>query len=126
MGMFSLCGSTEADGSGGQAARTLDGRGREYVTLSADHSSQDARIATLLLAAQRRYPLVLIAGDGYALLPWDLGCTYAVLGWCAPASTLCDTELTAGTGSRRLGTNQKHVLQVSGHRLGATTSAASR
>lgn len=26
--------------------------------------------------------MILIAGDGYALLPWDLGCTYAVLGWC--------------------------------------------
>lgn len=71
-----------ADNSGGQAARTLDGRGREYVTLSADHTPRDARIATLLLAAQRRCPLILIAGDGYALLPWDLGCTYAVLGWC--------------------------------------------
>lgn len=65
------------------------------MTLSADHSPQDARTATLLLAAEKKYPIALIAGNGYALLPWDLGCTYAVLGWYVPHPTprsiaLCD------------------------------------
>lgn len=67
--------------SGGQAVRTFDLKGNPVTSLSADHTRNDARIDTLLTACERRIPLVLLAGEGYALLPWKLGCAYAVLGW---------------------------------------------
>lgn len=70
-----------ADNSGGQAVRVTDATGKVSVSLAADHTRDDARIDTLVLAAQRRSPVVLLAGERYALLPWELGCAYAVLGW---------------------------------------------
>lgn len=61
--------------------RTEDAEGQTKVSLSADHTREDARIDTLMRAAETRTPIVLIAGEGYALLPWRLGCQYAILGW---------------------------------------------
>ncbi|KAL1410253.1 hypothetical protein Q8F55_004259 [Vanrija albida] len=66
---------------GGQSTRTLDTRGQPVSCLLADHSAKSDRIGTLLAAAERRAPVVLLAGAEYALLPFRLGCTYAVLGW---------------------------------------------
>ncbi|EIW66506.1 hypothetical protein TREMEDRAFT_74716 [Tremella mesenterica DSM 1558] len=48
------------------------------VVLCDDQSSEQARIDTLLQAARNRTPIVLLAGEGYELLPWEPGCTYWV------------------------------------------------
>lgn len=53
----------------------------QMTALQADQSVTDARVDTLLHAAEQRTPIVLIAGEGYELLPWKLGCAYVVLGW---------------------------------------------
>lgn len=61
--------------------RAFGVKGQMTVSLAADHTRTDARIDTLVQAAERRTPVVLLVGEGYALLPWNLGCAYAVLGW---------------------------------------------
>ncbi|XAO26948.1 hypothetical protein I312_105789 [Cryptococcus bacillisporus CA1280] len=61
-------------------------------TLQADQSPTDARIETLLQAAERRTPLVLIAGKGYEQLPWKLDCAYVVLGWYWISYTWVEAE----------------------------------
>ncbi|OXG39367.1 hypothetical protein J010_07025 [Cryptococcus neoformans] len=61
-------------------------------TLQADQSPLDARVETLLLAAERRTPLVLIAGEGYGQLPWKLDCAYVVLGWYWISYTWAEAE----------------------------------
>ncbi|BEJ13652.1 hypothetical protein CspHIS471_0308260 [Cutaneotrichosporon sp. HIS471] len=77
---------------GGQAVRVTDATGKVSVSLAADHTRDDARIDTLVLAAQRRSPIILLAGEGYALLPWELGCAYAVLGWYWVSCTWYEAE----------------------------------
>lgn len=61
--------------------RVLNAKGQLTVSLAADHTPADARIDTLIQAAKRHTPVILLAGEGYSLLPWELGCAYAVLGW---------------------------------------------
>lgn len=58
-----------------------DGKRSFIPVLKEDQTMADARISTLVKAAELRTPIVLIAGRGYALLPWDLGVGYVVLGW---------------------------------------------
>ncbi|BEI90583.1 uncharacterized protein CcaverHIS019_0306530 [Cutaneotrichosporon cavernicola] len=77
---------------GGQAVRVTDATGKVSVSLAADHTRDDARIDTLVLAAQRQSPIILLAGEGYALLPWKLGCAYAVLGWYWVSCTWYEAE----------------------------------
>jgi hypothetical protein len=68
--------------SGGQCIQTLYDDGRKGPpALSADQSPTDARVDTLLHACEAKIPVILIAGEGYGLLPWRLGCAYVVLGW---------------------------------------------
>lgn len=109
-----------ADLSGGQAVRTTDAQGRPVLSLAADHTSADARIDTLLQAAERRIPIVLIAGEGYALLPWHLGCAYAILGWCVSY----EVWLMQGTGYRRLGTRPNRSGSASSRRARSGSSAS--
>lgn len=51
------------------------------VCLQADQSGSDARVDSLLQCAKNRTPLILIAGEAYAKLPWKMGCAYSILGW---------------------------------------------
>lgn len=60
--------------------------------LQTDQSPLNARIETLLQAAERRTPLVLIAGEGYRQLPWKLDCAYVVLGWYWISYTWVEAE----------------------------------
>lgn len=67
---------------GGQCIRPVTADGRKLSpVLAGDQLTTDARVASLVRAWQRRTPLVLIAGSGYALLPFKLDCSYVVLGW---------------------------------------------
>ncbi|ODO06332.1 hypothetical protein L198_01564 [Cryptococcus wingfieldii CBS 7118] len=60
--------------------------------LQADQSRSDARVDALLTAAERRTPIVLIAGEGYKELPWKLDCAYVVLGWYWISYTWVEAE----------------------------------
>ncbi|KAL7419440.1 hypothetical protein Q5752_006278 [Cryptotrichosporon argae] len=80
---------------GGQAVRVFDAGGRATAVLAADQTRADARIDTLVSAAERRAPVVLIAGEGYGLLPWDVGCAYAVLGWYWVSASWAEAEPVA-------------------------------
>ncbi|ODO09256.1 hypothetical protein I350_02856 [Cryptococcus amylolentus CBS 6273] len=60
--------------------------------LQADQSRSDARVDALLTAAERRTPIVLIAGEGYKELPWNLDCAYVVLGWYWISYTWVEAE----------------------------------
>ncbi|EST09888.2 Alpha-ketoglutarate-dependent dioxygenase AlkB-like protein [Kalmanozyma brasiliensis GHG001] len=51
------------------------------ASLKQDQSSSDNTIRALLHSSRHRLPIVLIAADSYALLPFKLACSYAVLGW---------------------------------------------
>ncbi|KAK4686891.1 hypothetical protein P7C73_g3236, partial [Tremellales sp. Uapishka_1] len=82
-------------GAGGQCVKTREGK----VVLQADQSPSDARVATLLQAAAKRTPIVLLVGEGYALLPWKLESAYAVLGWYWISVTWVEAEFVAdGSG----------------------------
>ncbi|TYJ58787.1 hypothetical protein B9479_000623 [Cryptococcus floricola] len=52
--------------------------------LQADQSRSDARVDALLTAAERRTPIVLIAGEGYKELPWKLDCATTFDGFTCP------------------------------------------
>ena len=67
--------------SGGQCVRTVKLDGTPVVSLQADQSPTDARVDALLQCEKNRTPIILIAGEGYAQLPWKLPQAYAVLGW---------------------------------------------
>ena len=76
--------------------RTTDGYGRKSdPQLSADQSSDDARVDTLIQAHLNRNPLILIAGEGYEHLPWSLSCAYAVLGWYWISAVWVEAETVA-------------------------------
>nr|XP_019050222.1 hypothetical protein I302_00647 [Kwoniella bestiolae CBS 10118]OCF29152.1 hypothetical protein I302_00647 [Kwoniella bestiolae CBS 10118] len=78
---------------GGQCIRTLNPDGTPGpATLQADQSRSDARVDTLLLAYEKRTPIVLIAGKGYEELPWELDCAYVVLGWYWISLTWVEAE----------------------------------
>ncbi|WWC60152.1 uncharacterized protein I303_102716 [Kwoniella dejecticola CBS 10117] len=62
------------------------------ATLQADQSRSDARVDTLLLAHEKRTPIILIAGKGYEELPWSLDCAYVVLGWYWISMTWVEAE----------------------------------
>ncbi|PWN50481.1 hypothetical protein IE53DRAFT_368870 [Violaceomyces palustris] len=49
--------------------------------LSDDQKEQDPTIASLINSMRTGLPIVLIAGENYALIPFNLNCAYAVLGW---------------------------------------------
>lgn len=51
------------------------------ASLKQDQSSSDSTIRALLHSSRHRLPIVLIAAENYALLPFHLACSYAVLGW---------------------------------------------
>ncbi|OCF74843.1 hypothetical protein I204_03685 [Kwoniella mangroviensis CBS 8886] len=78
---------------GGQCVRTLKPDGTSGpATLQADQSRSDARVDTLLLAHEKRIPMVLIAGKGYEGLPWELNCAYVILGWYWISLTWVEAE----------------------------------
>ncbi|WVQ73812.1 hypothetical protein IAR50_003393 [Cryptococcus sp. DSM 104548] len=60
--------------------------------LQADQSRSDARVDALLTAAERQTPIILIAGEGYKELPWELDCAYVVLGWYWISYTWVEAE----------------------------------
>ncbi|CAK9783378.1 unnamed protein product [Cutaneotrichosporon oleaginosum] len=97
---------------GGQAVRVTDAMGKVSVSLAADHTRSDARIDTLILAAQRRAPVILLAGEGYALLPWKLGCAYAVLGWYWVSCTWYEAEPCADGVEAPEGRSWFHRLKI--------------
>ncbi|ORY29498.1 hypothetical protein BCR39DRAFT_588274 [Naematelia encephala] len=76
---------------GGGQCILIDGE----AVLAADQSPSDARVDTLLAAAQNKAPIILIAGTGYALLPWSLDCAYAILGWYWISATWVEAEPVA-------------------------------
>ncbi|KLT45974.1 hypothetical protein CC85DRAFT_239597 [Cutaneotrichosporon oleaginosum] len=86
--------------------------GKVSVSLAADHTRSDARIDTLILAAQRRAPVILLAGEGYALLPWKLGCAYAVLGWYWVSCTWYEAEPCADGVEAPEGRSWFHRLKI--------------
>ncbi|WWC99165.1 hypothetical protein V866_006060 [Kwoniella sp. B9012] len=78
---------------GGQCVRMLQLDGTPGpATLQADQSRSDARVDTLLLAHERRTPILLIAGKGYEGLPWQLDCAYVILGWYWISLTWVEAE----------------------------------
>ncbi|KAL7411268.1 hypothetical protein BDY24DRAFT_397237 [Mrakia frigida] len=51
------------------------------VRLREDQSASDPRVSALLNSWRNRTPIVLVAGNNYQGMPFDLGCGYVVLGW---------------------------------------------
>ncbi|GAC95641.1 hypothetical protein PHSY_003217 [Pseudozyma hubeiensis SY62] len=68
------------------------------ASLRQDQSASDSIIRALLHSARHRLPIVLIAGEGYALLPWKLACGYAVLGWYVITDAWAEREANGGEG----------------------------
>ncbi|KAJ9476922.1 2OG-FeII_Oxy_2 domain-containing protein [Pseudozyma hubeiensis] len=66
------------------------------ASLRQDQSASDSIIRALLHSARHRLPIVLIAGEGYALLPWKLACGYAVLGWYVITDAWAEREASGG------------------------------
>lgn len=51
------------------------------VRLREDQSASDPRVSALLNSWRNRTAIVLVAGNNYQGMPFDLGCGYVVLGW---------------------------------------------
>lgn len=68
-------------GGKSEVASTAGPSSPKKASLKQDQSSSDNTIRALLHSARHRLPIVLIAADSYALLPFKLKCGYAVLGW---------------------------------------------
>ncbi|SPO19916.1 uncharacterized protein UTRI_00314_B [Ustilago trichophora] len=69
------------------------------ASLKQDQSSSDSTIRALLHSSRHRLPIVLIAADSYALLPFKLPCSYAVMGWYLITDGWAEREITdADTG----------------------------
>ena len=68
-------------GGKSEVASPSDPKAAKKASLKEDQSANDSTIRALLHSARHRLPIVLIAADSYALLPFKLPCGYAVLGW---------------------------------------------
>lgn len=69
---------------GGGKSEVADPAGASITkkaALKQDQSANDSVIRALLHSSRHRLPIVLIAAEMYALLPFRLPCSYAVLGW---------------------------------------------
>ncbi|WRT65553.1 uncharacterized protein IL334_002498 [Kwoniella shivajii] len=98
---------------GGQCIRTMRPDGTPGpVSLQADQSHLDARVDTLLLAYERKTPIILIAGKGYEGLPWDLECAYVVLGWYWISSSWVEAEISPKEVSPPEGRNYFHRVKI--------------
>ncbi|WWC68776.1 uncharacterized protein I206_102711 [Kwoniella pini CBS 10737] len=79
---------------GGQCIKNPNSESQTNIpaTLQADQSRNDSRVDTLLLAHEKKIPIILIAGKGYDELPWNLDCAYVVLGWYWISFTWVEAE----------------------------------
>ncbi|CBQ67670.1 conserved hypothetical protein [Sporisorium reilianum SRZ2] len=66
------------------------------ASLKQDQSASDSIIRALLHSSRHRLPIVLIAADSYALLPFKLACSYAVLGWYIITDCWAERESDGG------------------------------
>lgn len=64
------------------------------ASLKQDQSASDNIIRALLHSSRHRLPIVLIAAESYALLPFKLACSYAVLGWYVITDCWAEREST--------------------------------
>ncbi|SNX81580.1 uncharacterized protein MEPE_00285 [Melanopsichium pennsylvanicum] len=66
------------------------------ASLKHDQSADGSTIRALLHSSRHRLPIVLIAANNYALLPFKLACSYAVLGWYLITDGWAEREASDG------------------------------
>ncbi|SYW85289.1 uncharacterized protein UBRO2_05762 [Ustilago bromivora] len=74
------------------------------ASLKQDQSANDSStIRALLHSARHSLPIVLIAAENYALLPFKLNCGYAVLGWYVITDAWAEREVGGGKEGEEVG-----------------------
>ncbi|UTT94981.1 hypothetical protein NDA17_005771 [Ustilago hordei] len=74
------------------------------ASLKQDQSADDSStIRALLHSARHSLPIVLIAAENYALLPFKLNCGYAVLGWYLITDAWAEREVGGGKEREEVG-----------------------